>query len=82
MKEMINKNNIWAYEREDGDWGIVIAETYENALDELRKIYTDIDERLSEDWYKTHKWQYGLYVLELDEIRQSENGKVLITMPY
>ena len=40
MKEMINKNDIWVYEFEGGDCGIVIAETYGNALDELRKMYT------------------------------------------
>ena len=46
----IDTNDIWVYEREDGDCGIVIAETYGNALDELRKVYTDIDERLDRGW--------------------------------
>lgn len=82
MNEMINRNNIWVYEREGGDCGIVIAETYGNALDELRKKYTDIDERLSEEWCEKNKWQYGLYVFGLDEVEQSENGNVIVTMPY
>lgn len=42
MSDMINRNNIWVYEREGGDCGIVIAETREKALDELRKVYTDM----------------------------------------
>ena len=82
MSDMINRSNIWVYEREDSDCGIVIAETYGNALDELRKIYSDIDERLSEEGCEKNKWQYGLYVFGLDEVEQSENGHVLVTMPY
>lgn len=82
MSEMINRNNIWVYEREGGNCGIVIAETYGNALDELRKKYTDIDERLSEEWRKKSKWPYGLYLFGLDEVDQSENGNVIVTMPY
>ena len=82
MNEMINRNNIWVYEREDSDCGIVIAKTYGNALDELRKIYNDIDERLSEEGCKKNNWLYGLYVFGLDRIDKSENGNVLITMPY
>ena len=82
MSDMINRNNIWVYERENGDCGIVIAETYGNALDELRKMYSDIDERLSKDDCKQNNWEYGLYVFSIDNIDQSENGNVLITMPY
>ena len=82
MSDMINRNNIWVYEREDSDCGIVIAETYGNALDELRKMYSDIDERLSEECCEKNKWLYGLYVFGLDEVSQSDNGNVLVTMPY
>ena len=49
MKINVNIDHIWVYEREGGDCGIVIAETYGNALDELRKMYTDIDKRLNEE---------------------------------
>lgn len=82
MSNMINRNNIWVYEREGGDCGIVIAETREKALDELREVYTDIDKRLSEDGCEQNNWEYGLYVFNIDNIDQSENGNVLITMPY
>lgn len=82
MNEMINRNNIWVYEREGGDCGIVIAETREKALDELREVYTDIDKRLSEDGCEQNNWDYGLYVFSIDNIDQSKNGNVLITMPY
>lgn len=78
----IDTNDIWVYERESGDCGIVIAKTYGNAVDELRKVYTDIDERLSEEGCEKNNWEYGLYVYNLDYVDQSENGKVLVTMPY
>lgn len=78
----IDTNDIWVYEREGGDCGIVIAETYGNALDELRKKYSDIDERLSEEACKRNGWTWGLNVFGLDEVEQSENGNVLVTMPY
>lgn len=82
MSDMINRNYIWVYEREGGDCGIVIASTYGNALDELRKMYSDIDERLNEEWREKNKWQYGLSVYGLDHVDHSENGRVLVTMPY
>ena len=81
MKLNVNVDHIWVYEREGGDCGIVIAETYGNALDELRKMYTDIDKRLSEEAYKRNGWTWGLNVFGLDEVEQSENGKVFVTVP-
>lgn len=82
MKEMINKNDMWVYEFEGGDCGIVIAETYGNALDELKKMYTQVDERLDKNWCKKNGFSWGLDVTEIDMFKQSENGKVLVTMPY
>ena len=81
MKTNVNVDHIWVYEREGGDCGIVIAETYGNALDELRKMYTDIDKRLSEETCKRNGWTWGLNVFGLDEVEQSENGKVFVTTP-
>lgn len=81
MKLNVNIDNIWVYEREGGDCGIIIAKTYGNALDELRKMYTDIDKRLSEEACKRNGWTWGLNVFGLDEVEQSENGKVFVTAP-
>lgn len=78
----IDTNDIWVYEREDGDCGIVIAETYGNALDELRKVYTDIDERLDREWCQKNGFTWGMNVLGINEIERKANGKVLITTPY
>ena len=36
MKLNVNIDHIWVYEREGGDCGIIIAETYEDALDEAQ----------------------------------------------
>lgn len=81
MSDMINIDHIWVYEREGGDCGIVIAKTYEDTLDELRKMYTDIDKRLSEEACKRNGWTWGLNVFGLDEVEQSENGHVFVTAP-
>ena len=81
MKLNVNVDHIWVYEREGGDCGIVIAETYGHALDELRKMYTDIDKRLNEEACKRNGWTWGLNVFGLDEVEQSENGKVFVTAP-
>ena len=81
MKLNVNIDHIWVYEREGGDCGIIIAETYGNALDELRKMYTDIDKRLNKEACKRNGWTWGLNVFGLDEVEQSENGKVFITVP-
>lgn len=78
----IDTNDIWVYERENGDCGIVIAETYGNALDELRKVYTDIDERLDRGWCRKNGFTWGMNILGIDEIERKANGKVLITTPY
>ena len=81
MKLNVDVDHIWVYEREGGDCGIVIAETYGNALDELRKMYTDIDKRLNEEACKRNGWIWGLNIFGLDEVEQSENGKVFVTTP-
>ena len=81
MKTNVDIDDIWVYEREGGDCGIIIAKTYENALDELRKMYTDIDKRLSAEACKRNGWTWGLNVFGLDEIQQSDNGKVFVTAP-
>ena len=81
MKLNVNVDHIWVYEREGSDCGIVIAETYGNALDELRKMYTDIDKRLNEEACKRNGWTWGLNIFGLDEVEQSENGKVFVTTP-
>lgn len=82
MSGMIKKDDIWVYEFEGGDCGIIIAETYGDALNELKKMYTQVDERLNRDWCKKHDLSWGLDITEIDMFRQSENGKVLVTMPY
>ena len=78
----IDTNDIWVYEFEGGDCGIVIAKTYGNALDELKKMYTQVDERLDGKWCKKNGFSWGLDVTEIEMFKQSKNGKVLITMPY
>lgn len=76
--EFLFKKYAWIYEREDGDCGIVFAETYEDALDRLREVYTDIDRRLKPD---AEKWMYGLSVHGVEETDIRQNG-VYVTMPY
>ena len=78
----IDTNDMWVYEFEGGDCGIVIAETYGNALDELKKMYSQVDERLDGNWCKKNGFSWGLDVTEINMFKQSENGKVLVTMPY
>ena len=78
----IDTNDMWVYEFEEGDCGIVIAETYGNALDELRKMYTQVDERFDKNWCKKNGFSWGLDIIEIEMFKQSENGKVLVTMPY
>lgn len=78
----IDTNDIWVYERESGDCGIVIAETYRNAIDELKKVYTDIDERLDREWCRKNGFTWGMNILGVDEIERKANGKVFVTMPY
>ena len=70
-------DNVWVYEREAGDGGLVVAESYEKALDELRKVYDDIDERINPD---CEKYTWGLDVLPLN-CCYSE-GNVYITHSY
>ncbi len=76
--EFLFEKYAWIYEREEGDCGIVFAESYEEALDKLREVYTDIDKRIDN---KADKWTWGLSVhgVEGTDIRQ--NG-VYVTMPY
>lgn len=76
--EFLFEKYAWIYEREEGDCGIVFAETYDEALDRLREVYTDIDKRIDN---KTDKWTWGLSVhgVEGTDIRQ--NG-VFVTVPY
>ncbi len=71
------ENNVWVYEREAGDGGLVIAESYEKALDELRKVYDDIDERIDPD---CEKYGWGLSVLAVGDYESK--GNVFITHPY
>lgn len=78
----IDTNDIWIYERENGDCGIVIAETYGNAIDELKKVYIDIDERLDREWCRKNGFTWEMNILGSDEIERKANGKVLVTVPY
>lgn len=75
-------DNTWVYEREDGDCGIVVAETYEDALNELRKVYNDIDERLElkVKGYPNQSYSWGLNILPINNYEIEEN--VIITTPY
>lgn len=73
MNTILNKNNIWIFAREEGYTGIVIAETLEDALNELRKIYNDIDERLDPN-NKEYNW--GLSIRPIDDYEF--NGNVII----
>lgn len=70
-------DNVWVYEREAGDGGLVVAESYEKALDELRKVYDDIDERINPD---CEKYTWGLNVLAVGDYESK--GNVFITHPY
>lgn len=43
----------WIYERESGDYGIVFARSYRDALKKLRKVYPDTYDRIdsnSDNW--------------------------------
>lgn len=75
-------DNTWVYEREYGDCGIVIADTYEEALDELRKVYDDIDERLEckVKGYPNQSYDWGLSIRPVMDYDIKEN--VIITHPY
>ena len=75
-------DNTWIYEREDGDCGIVVAETYEETLDELRKVYDDIDERLElkVKGYPEQCYTWGLSIRPVNDY--DIKGNVIITAPY
>jgi hypothetical protein len=75
-------NNTWVYEREDGDCGIVVAKTYEDALNELRKVYNDIDERLElkVKGYPEQNYEWGLSIRPINDY--DIKGNVIITTPY
>ena len=81
MRYLTGKNT-WVYEREDGDCGIVVAETYEDALNELRKVYNDIDERLElkvkDCPNKSYSWGLDIHPINDYDIK----GNVIITTPY
>ena len=38
---------MWAYEREEGDRGIVIAKTRSDAIKELQRVYGDAEKRIA-----------------------------------
>lgn len=76
INDMIG-DNIWIFEREAGDRGLIISKTYEDALNELRKVYDDIDERLDPN---CGKYTWGLSIVNLYEYRFE--GNVFITHPY
>lgn len=76
-KRYLTGDNVWVYEREAGDGGLVVAESYEKALDELRKVYDDIDERIDPD---CEKYTWGLSILSVGDYSSKEN--VFITHPY
>ena len=76
-KRYLTGDNVWVYEREAGDGGLVVAESYEKALDELRKVYDDIDERIDPD---CEKYTWGLSILSVGDY--SSKGNVFITHPY
>lgn len=76
-KRYLTGDNVWVYEREAGDGGLVVAESYEKALDELRKVYDDIDERIDPD---CEKYTWGLNILSVGDY--SSKGNVFITHPY
>lgn len=75
-------DNTWVYEREDGDCGIVVAETYEDALNELRKVYNDIDKRLElkVKRYPEQNYEWGLSIRPINDY--DIKGNVIITTPY
>lgn len=76
-KRYLTGDNVWVYEREAGDGGLVVAESYEKALDELRKVYDDIDERIDPD---CEKYTWGLTILSVGDY--DSKGNVFITHPY
>ena len=76
--EFLFEKYAWIYEREDGDCGIVFAESYEKALDKLREVYTDIDKRINKN---NDKWTWGLNVYGVEGTDIRSNG-VFVTMPY
>lgn len=76
-RRCLREDNAWVFEREAGDGGLVVGETYEDALNELRKVYDDIDERLDPN---CGKYTWGLSVLSVNDYRSE--GNVFITHPY
>lgn len=76
-RRCLREDNVWVFEREAGDGGLVVADSYEKALDELREIYDDIDERLDPN---CGKYTWGLSVLSVNDYRSE--GNVFITHPY
>lgn len=84
VKHCLEETKIWIYQiqAEDGgggDGGVIIAETEEEALNELRKVYgnDDINERINPD---CEKYTWGLNILSLDYYYSK--GNVYITHPY
>lgn len=76
-RRCLREDNVWVFEREAGDGGLVVGETYEDALNELRKVYDDIDERLDPN---CEKYTWGLSVLSVNDYHSE--GNVFITHPY
>lgn len=75
------RKNMWIYEREDGDKGIVLAATYEEAKTKLAEVYTDAIERIeateTADGRNIPRWMYLFDVTGI-EIK----GNVFITTPW
>ena len=84
VKHCLEETKIWIYQiqAEDGgrgDGGVIIAETEEEALNELKNFYgnDNINERINPD---CEKYTWGLNILPLN-CCYSE-GNVYITHPY
>ncbi len=75
--DCIKGNDVWVYEMEGGDCGLIVAETYDEALKELKQIYDDIDERTDNE---SEKYLWGLSITPI--INYYNKGNVIITAPY
>lgn len=69
--------NCWVYERIGGDSGIVFAESLNDAIKELKKVYRDVDEQL-----KLFDKSFGTDGMVITDIGNYDNkGTVWVTFP-
>ena len=70
----------WIYERDYGDRGIVLAESYEEAIEKLSEIYPDTKGRIKKTEENSNMISGWMYVSPIENYKSI--GDVFVVQPW